>query len=208
MALYCSEATTLRKALQSLAEGLYDRYGVLPTVTSRPRTTSRHLFARLSVGKLRQFVLPHLRAGGCVALLDHLEVVRGAYTAFWDTLVEDLRVPIVAAVRSLAPDDTGRLWWIGWNFTTIEVAPLSHKDARRLIDSCLDRARILLPDRQDFAKGVIKRAGGNPRLITRLCELAGAPRYQIGGRTNLRLLWIDVKISNLECGNQRITGEE
>ena len=90
----------------------------------------------------------------------------------------------------------------------IEVVPLSRNDARRLIDSCLDRARILLPDRQDFATGVIKRAGGNPRPITRLCEMAGAPRYQIGGRTNLRLLWIDVKISNLEVGNQRMRGGE
>ena len=82
---------------------------------------------------------------------------------------------------------------------------MSRNDARRLIDSCLNRARIMLPNRQDFANGVIKRAGGNPRLITRLCELADAPRYQIGGRTNLRLLWIDVKISDLEVGNQKMT---
>jgi hypothetical protein len=66
--------------------------------------------------------------------------------------VEDFRVPIVAAVRSLAPDNTGRLWWIGWNFTALAVTPLGPGHARRLIDSCLDRARIVLLNRQTLPK--------------------------------------------------------
>lgn len=199
--LYCGEAGTLRKTLQSLAEGLYDRQRVLPAVTTGPRTGSRHTLARLPMGKLRRFVLPYLGAGRCMPLLDHLGSVRGTYATFLDNLVEDLGVPIVVAARSLSPDDTGRLWWITWNFSKVDVAPLDHIHAQRLIDSCLDRARLRILDRQDFARGVLKRADGNPHIITRLCEMAGSRRYQIHGRTNLRLLWLDFKILELGLGS-------
>lgn len=195
--LYCGEASTLKNTLRSLAEGLYDRQRVLPTTPLGQPIVSRHLLARWPIGKLSRFVLPRIRAGRCVPLLDHLAHVRGAYAAFLDNLVEDLGVPIVAAARSLAPDDTGRLWWIGLKFAVSDVAPLTRNDARRLIEHCLDRAQINLPDRQDFANGVVQRAGGNPRIIVRLCQMAGAPQYRAHGKTDLRLLWLDLKISNL-----------
>ena len=198
--LYCGEATKLRKTLQLLAEGLYDRRGARPTVTTGARVVSRRRMARLPIRILRRFVLRYLKAGQFAVLLDHLKLVRGTYASFVDQLVEDVGVPIVAAACSLSPDETGRLWWVGWNFTVIEVTPLSRKDARRLIEHCLDRAHIDLPDRQDFASGVTKRAGGNPRIIVRLCQMASAPQYQVNGRTDLRLLWLDWKILNLRLG--------
>lgn len=196
-AIYCREAATLRNTLQLLAEGLFDQQSPLLPLTSGPEVLSRNQFARLPIGTLSRFVLPRLRAGRYVPLLDHLARVRGTYATFLDNLVEDLNIPIVAAARSLAPDDTGRLWWVGVKFAVIEVLPLSRKDAHRLIEYCLDRAQIDLPDRQDFANGVIQRAGGNPRTIVHLCEMAGRPQYRIHGKTDLRLLWLDLKISNL-----------
>ena len=195
-AIYCSEAATLRNTLQLLAEGLFDRQST-PPITSGPEVLSRNQFARLPIGTLRQFVLPWLCAGRYVPLLDHLARVRGAYATFLDTLVEDLNVPIVAAARSLAPADTGRLWWVGVKFAVIEVLPLSRKDAHRLIEHCLDQARINLPDRDHFANGVVQLCAGNPRTMVRLCEMAGAPQYRVHGKTDLRLLWLDLKISNL-----------
>ena len=196
-AIYCSEATTLRGTLQLLAEALFEREGTLSTVRTGPQVLSRHQLARLPIGTLRRFVLPRLRAGRCVPLLDHLARLRGAYATFLDQLVEDHEIPIVAAAHSLSPDETGRLWWVGLKFAVIEVVPLRRTDARRLIEHCLAQAQINLPDRQDFVTGVIQRAGGNPRIIVRLCQMAGAPQYRVHGKTDLRLLWLDLKISNL-----------
>jgi hypothetical protein len=137
-------------------------------------------------------------------LLDHVGPVRGAYADFLESLMENFSIPIVAAVRSLEPSEAGRLWWIGWNFEKLEVPPLGPVDAHRLVECYLDRAHVILPDRQAFTKGVTTLAQGNPRAISRLCEMAGSPRYHIDGRTDLRLLWLDLKMRDIQ---QRIDAE-
>jgi hypothetical protein len=145
-------------------------------------------------------VIPRLRAGRHAVLLDHVGLVRGAYEAFLDGLVEHVRIPVVAAARSLDPTETGKLWWVGCGFERIDVPELTPGAARRLIEVGLDRAGAHLPDRSEFVSALVRKARGNPRVLTRLCQMARQFRYQRSGRTDLRLLWLDMNMQDVQQG--------
>lgn len=158
---------------------------------------------RLNLGalplvKLRRLVMPWLRSGQYAVLLDHVGPVCGAYAAFLEEVAGSLGVPIVVAVRSLDRSESGWIWWVGWSFAKIEVPVLRSSEARQLIEKTLDGDRVSLPDRDEFTKGVIRLARGNPAVIIRICRMARSPRYQVGGRTDLRLLLLDGKLLDLQ----------
>jgi hypothetical protein len=195
--LYCRQASTLKTTLQSLAEELlaWDA-GRLGSDDHVPAALRR--LRKPPLAQLRRLVMPMLRSGRYAVLLDHVGLVRGAFATFLDGLVENTGVPIVAAVRSLELAETGRLWWVGAAFTKIQMPSLYPAQARRLIVRTLDSMGIVLPDRNDFIKELTRAANGNPGLLTRICELASAPRYQIGGRTNLKLLLLDSRLRDIQ----------
>lgn len=186
--IYCGQASTLKTTLRSIAEELL--------VQERPATRQR--LGTLSIPKLRRLVMPRLRSGKYSVLLDHIGQVRGAYAAFLEGLAEHRNIPIIAAVRSLDHSETGWMWWVGWNFPRIEVPPLGSDEARQLIALSLDRAKVSLPDREEFIRDLIRLAEGNPRMIIRTCEMARASTYQVGGRTKLPLLLLDLKLHDLQ----------
>jgi Cdc6-like AAA superfamily ATPase len=209
--IYCKHAFTMKMTLKSLAEALLNQCaGFTPARQPRPSSESNQVEARsqslstLSIRKLRRLVMPCLLAGQYAVLLDHVGSVRGAYATFLDELVEDLHVPIVVAVRSLDPQEIGRLWWVGWMFAKIKIPALTPSEARQLIENTLSRSDITLPDREEFIKELSRLAKGNPHMITSLCEMARSPRYQLGGRTDLRLLLLDFKMHDLQ---ERIDAE-
>lgn len=203
--IYCGQTSTLKITLRCMAEALLAQDADWPTLgprdapisSDRPLTLPRNL-GRLSIGKLRRIVVPRLKSGRYTLLLDHVTPVRAAKSVFLEYLVESLGIPIVAAVRSLHPQEIGWLWWVGLSFAKIEVPALRPAEARRLIEQMLDRGGASLPDRESFVNGLLSRAHGNPRVIVRVCGLARSPRYQTGGRTNFRLLLLDLKIRDLQ----------
>lgn len=210
--IYCKQASTLKTLLRAVAEQLLLQGAARSTAQvmgpssfgTRHQAVTPHTLSTLSIRKLRRLVVPRLRSGRYVFLLDHVGPVRGAYADFLDSLVENFSVPIVAAVRSLEPAETGRLWWVGWKFEKVEIPELGPGEARQLIERCLERAGATLLDRDDFVRGLLRITKGNPCTIVRLCEMARAPRYRVGGRTDLRLLWLDLKMRDVQ---QRIDAE-
>jgi hypothetical protein len=200
--IYCGDASTLKQMLRSLAEELLaveaDR--ARSAGPARPPATSvrRPLSASLSIAALRRLVLPRLGTHAYAVLLDLPGAIRGRYADFLDHLTEDLSVPLVVAARSLAPDETGRLWWVGARFRLIEVPALTRAEAHQVATRLLDRSHVILPDREAFVGELVTAAKGNPRLITRICEMARAPRYQAHGRTDLRLILLDLKIHDFQ----------
>lgn len=197
--IYCEQAPTLKALLQAIAAELRAENERVP---GRPVT--RGSLGALSVGKLRWLVEAQLRPGQHILLIDHLRPVRGAYAIFLERLADERKVPIIAAVRSLDPCEAGRLWWIAWSFSKIEVPALRPSESCLVIKRTLDRAGISLPDQEEFIKNVSRVAKGNPRMMIRLCQLAQSPRYQIGGQTDLRLLLLDLKVRDLQ---ERIDAE-
>jgi hypothetical protein len=210
--LYCEYASTLRVTLLALARQLSIRESAVQPglgeqelrMNCAPRDAASHILGRLSIARLRRLVAPRLLSGRYVVLLDHIGRVRGAHATFLEELAEDWRVPLIVAARSLNPVETGRMWWVGWNFQKIVVPELSPGDARQLIARLLDRAAVSLPEQEDFVRELSRFARGNPGVITRACDLVGTNRYHVGGRTDLRLLWLDLKIHDL---TQRIDVE-
>jgi hypothetical protein len=130
-------------------------------------------------------------------------MVRGAFAGFIEEITESWRTPIVVAARSLNPAETGRLWWVAWTFAKVEVPPLSSREGERLAELYLDKADVLLPDRADLIRRVLKVANGNLRLLTRLCDMTRSERYQAQGRTDLRLLLLDLKMQDLQQDIER-----
>ena len=197
--LYCGHASTLKELLLALAEELLVRDSTpSPSSPSARRPITGRQLSALSLETLRRRVLPRLSSGRYAVLLDHLGPIRGAYASFLEGLGERLGIPIVAAVRSLDPGQTGRLWWIGWKFPIVPVPELTPGEARLLVARRLDEAGLALPDREDFIGTLVRVAKGNPRVITRVCDLARAPRYRVGGRTDLRLLLLDLRLHDLQ----------
>lgn len=97
-----------------------------------------------------------------------------------------------------------KMWWVGWTFAKIQILELTRRAARQLIEETLDRNVVDVRDREHFVRELVRLANGNPRIITRICEMAGASRYKIGGRTDLRLLLLDLKLRDLQ---ERIDAE-
>lgn len=202
--IYCGQTTTLKITLQCLAEALLAQdaacavpglEGEAPIPPDRRPAMPRNL-AALPIGKLRQIAMVRL-SGRHAVLFDHVRPV-SACAAFVGHLVENRGIPIVAAVRSLDSREIGNLWYAGLSFATINVPELRSSEARRLIERTLDRQQISLPDRNAFVEKLVSLANGNPRMIVRLCELARSPRYRTGGRTNFRLLLLDLRIDDLQ----------
>lgn len=202
--LYCGQTSTLKITLRCMAESLLAQEADgpapdprdAPIPSGRESTLPRNL-GRLSIGKLRRIVVPRLKSGLYTLLLDHVTPVRATKSVFLEYLADSVGVPIMAAVRSLHPREIGWLWWIGLTFTTIKIPALRRAEARQLIERTLERNGADLPDRGCFSKELMRIAKGNPRMIVRVCDLARSPRYQTGGRTNLRLLLLDLDIHDL-----------
>jgi hypothetical protein len=203
--IYCGHTTTLKIALQCLAGQLLARDAACAVpdlqrqrpVPSDEQVAIPRSLGMLTIGKLRQVVMSRL-SGHHAVLFDLVQPVRPACAALLEHLVENRGIPIIAAVRPSYPHDIGKLWYVGTTFATIKVPALRPSEARRLIERTLDRQRIRLPDREAFDKKLVSLANGNPRMIVRVCELARSPRYQTGGRTNFRLLLLDLRIDDLQ----------
>ncbi len=203
--IYCGKTTTLKIALQCLAGQLLARDAVCavpdmqrqrPIPSDEQVAIPRNL-GMLTVRRLRRIVMSRL-SGHHAVLFDHVQPVRPACAALMEHLVENRGIPIIAAVRPSYPHDIGKLWYVGTTFATIKVPELRPSEARRLIERTLDRERIRLPDREAFITKLVSLAKSNPRTIVRICELARSPRYQTGGRTNFRLLLLDLRIDDLQ----------
>lgn len=205
--IYCGQTTTLKIALQCLAGQLLarDTAYTVPDHLQRQRPIPLNgqiaiprSLGTLTIGKLRRVVMPRLRSGQHAMLFDHAQPIRPACATLMEHLVENRGIPIIVAVRSMYPREIGKLWYVGTTFATIKVPELRPSEARRLIERTLDRQRISLPDREAFIKKLVSLAEGNPRTIVRVCELVRSPRYQLGGRTNFRLLLLDLRIHDLQ----------
>jgi len=185
--LYCRDASSLRSTLRSLAEAFRSS---AEGPQDDPSQVGGSL-SKLTLAQLRKLVLPRLVSGPYIVLLDHPGEVHGSYTAFLDDLAERFRLRLVVATRSLVQADTGRLWWVTWNFQRIAVPPLSSIAASRLTEVLLGKHDIALPDRKAFVLQAVRCSGGNPGLLTDLCRMAQESKYRIGGRINVRLMLLD-----------------
>jgi predicted ATPase len=202
--LYCSSVRNEKECLEWVAASFHAEYGdsiIVEAMDARkirlPAGKGMAFWRRVPRRLLRRIVIPRLRSGRYALVLDHLVPLRSDAHAFFEWLLMEFKVPLIAAVRGVQPKDIGRLWWLDWAFTVVEVPALRLEQVRALIERELRRHRAELPDRAEFARNLAQASRGNPRIITRVCERAGDHRYRMGDQTNLRLLMLDLKIDDL-----------
>jgi energy-coupling factor transporter ATP-binding protein EcfA2 len=135
--------------------------------------------ARLNVRELTDAVVASLHDRQYVLVLDQLE---GATPSMAPTLERFLGEAVVlGATRQLRPG-LQKLWWA---FESVELAPLSRDEARRLLWSVAEPHEVADPTM--FEAKVLAQAAGNPHAIVEMArQAAAAPR---GGLQAIRDLW-------------------
>ncbi len=208
--LYCSSVRNEKECLEWVAASFHAECGdsiIVEAMDARKIRLPAHkgiaFWRRVPRRLLRRIVIHRLRKGGYALVLDHLVPLRSDAHAFFEWLLMEFKIPLIVAVRGVQPKDIGRLWWLDWAFTVVEVPALRPEQARALIERELRRHGVELPDRAEFVRALAQVSRGNPRIITRVCEHAGDRRYRMGDQTNLRLMMLDLKIEDLkECHAQ------
>lgn len=193
IALYSRDTSTLKSALGGIAEEL--------CAVSPPERPVRR---SASLNVLRRFVQARLKPGRHIVLLDHAGFLSLRGADFFESL-HSSDIPLVVALLSVDPAVTGKWWWTVVGFDRIVVPSLTLSQTRQLITYLLPRAEYDLPERDRFATRVMKLSSGNPALIVALARQARRPEYHQHGRTNFRLLALDVKLRHL---SQRIAALE
>jgi hypothetical protein len=209
--LYCSSVRNEKECLEWVAASFHAEFGdsiIVEAMDARkirlPAGKGMAFWRRVPRRLLRRIVIPRLRSGRYALVLDHLVPLRSDAHAFFEWLLMEFKVPLIAAVRGVQPKDIGRLWWLDWAFTVVEVPALRPEQARALIERELRRHKVELPDRAEFMRNLAQASRENPRVITRVCERAGDRRYRMGDQTNLRLMMLDLKIEDL--GKSEVSG--
>jgi len=202
--LYCSSVRNEKECLEWVAASFHAEYGdsiIVDAMDARKIRLPAHkgiaFWRRVPRRLLRRIVIRRLRKGGYALVLDHLVPLRSDAHAFFEWLLVEFKIPLIAAVRGVQPKDIGRLWWLDWAFTEVHVPALRPEQARALIERELRRHKVELPDRAEFIRTLAQASRGNPKVITRVCERAEDHRYRMGEQTNLRLMMLDLKIEDL-----------
>jgi AAA ATPase domain len=164
-AVYVPHVQPLRLCLLGLAERLHARGQlVLATGDAAPETWPEcaRLLNRVTVRELTAVVVASLRARPTVLILDSLEAATPTMAPVLEACLE--AAVVLGATRDCRPG-LQKLWWA---FERLDLPPLARDDAKALLWSVVDRAR--LPDAALFEATVLEQAAGNPHAIVEMAR--------------------------------------
>jgi hypothetical protein len=120
------------------------------------------LLHRVTVRELTTVVVASLRTRPTVLLLDALEAATPAMAPVLEACLE--AATVLGATRDCRPG-LQKLWWA---FERLDLPPLARDEAKALLWSIVDRARI--PDPALFEATVLEQAAGNPHAIVEMAR--------------------------------------
>jgi energy-coupling factor transporter ATP-binding protein EcfA2 len=164
-AVYVPHVQPLRLCLLGLAERLHARGQlVLATGDAAPETWPEcaRLLNRVTVRELTAVVVASLRARPTVLILDSLEAATPTMAPVLEACLE--AAVVLGATRDCRPG-LQKLWWA---FERLDLPPLARDNAKALLWSVVDRAR--LPDAALFEATVLEQAAGNPHAIVEMAR--------------------------------------
>lgn len=210
--IYCGKTDTLKTILQQMASSLHLDFHDLDLTDSpgsnvQGLTTSEfnHCLKTITRLPLKKSVVQSLKSRRYALILDHLRAVKHPSAAFLEFLIMEYQVPIIGVIRELHYKRIGRLNRLVWAFTKLRVENLERKAAAVLIDRCLERSRLELPDRSRFTAALLRLSKGNPKIMVQVCAAAGDGRYQFNHRTDIGLILLDLKMQSL---GEKLDGEQ
>jgi integrase/recombinase XerD len=164
-AVYVPHVQPLRLCLLALAERLHARGQlVLATGDAAPETWPEcaRLLNRVTVRELTTVVVASLRTRPTVLILDSLEAATPAMAPILEACLE--AATVLGATRDCRPG-LQKLWWA---FERRDLPPLAREEARELLWTVVDRARI--SDPALFEATVLEQAAGNPHAIVEMAR--------------------------------------
>jgi hypothetical protein len=164
-AVYVPHVQPLRLCLLGLTERLHARGQlVLADGAAAPETWPEcaRLLGRMTVRELTAVVVASLRERPTVLILDALEAATPAMAPILEACLE--AAVVLGATRDCRPG-LQKLWWA---FERLNLPPLVREEAKALLWSTVDRARI--PDPALFESTVLEQAAGNPHAIVEMAR--------------------------------------
>jgi hypothetical protein len=198
--VYCQSSGTLRQILLCISTFLLGHFKNLESVDKFKgvREIGRASDIKgLNIRALRDLVFAYLPRRKFCIILDHLELVTPRINGFLSVLYENSLV-ITASRQSWDLADysfKGRLDYCLYLVPKLRVENLKRKEALFLMDSLAGGIEIGQSQRRELFDEVFRVSGGNPGLITRIFERAQMPEYLKGGRLNLTLIMLDLRIN-------------
>jgi hypothetical protein len=116
----------------------------------------------MTVRELSAVVVASLRARSTVLVLDSLEAATPTMAPILEACLD--AAVVLGATRDCRPG-LRKLWWA---FERLDLPPLARDDAKALLWSIVDRARI--PDPALFEATVLEQAAGNPHAIVEMAR--------------------------------------
>ena len=176
--VYCADTSTLKTACESLL----GQFGV--SVNEADNLARKRAVLNATRRRRQTFVFDHVGWVG-PKLLSLLALLRESH-------------PMIVVAHDLSPAATGHLKMILWEFDKLEMKPLDHAAALRLLRAQIERLGVTAPDARQFEHDVLRLAAGNPRHIIELCKQAGKGHYVFGRHVSTQLMELDRRIHQLD----------
>jgi predicted ATPase len=176
--VYCADTSTLKTACESLLGQFGESVNEADNVARKRAVLNATRRRRLT------FVFDHVGWVG-PKLLSLLALLRESH-------------PMIVVARDLSPAATGHLKMILWEFDKLEMKPLDHAAALRLLRVQMKQLGLTVPDARQFEHDALRLAAGNPRHIIEMCQQAGKGRYVFGRRVSTQLMELDRRIHQLD----------
>jgi hypothetical protein len=164
-AIYVPHVQPLRLCLLGLAQQLHARDQLVladGTATSETWPECARILNRATVRELTAVVVASLRTRPTVLILDSLEAATPAMAPVLEACLE--AATVLGATRDCRPG-LQKLWWA---FERLDLPPLAREEAKTLLWTVVDRARI--PDAALFEATVLEQAAGNPHAIVEMAR--------------------------------------
>jgi len=152
-------------------------------------------------GRLRLLLRRLSRERRLYVILDHFPPMSHFLTRLVKEWIWNGECGVCLVARGITRDEIGQAWSIYYAPEyRLTVGALHEREAKALLADAIERFRIERLASEDFRAEVLRRSGGLPGAIVKMCALAADPRYQSGNRVKLTLLHVDYLMRNKACG--------
>lgn len=150
---------------------------------------------KMSVIERKNRLLAYLARRGEPVAFDHVALIPPRVARFIAMLVE--QIPVWIACRSTQRDAIGHVWEYIYDFTQVEIPPLTFAETQRLIFASAEAGNI-----QDDACGHVRdlygMSQGNARALEELLIELAAREYKMDSDFGLNLLGLDRRIHEID----------
>jgi len=192
-ALYARGEPSLHRLLVALARAMIAaKHAAFLDRARPPANVEAWLGGQPSI-HLKGLLWNALQAAPALVILDGITGAGFPTYRFLQRLYHMPGMALLASARDRASlGALGRLFWHPAG--TVNLSPLSEREAEHLFESAADRYQLRTLDLGDFREKVLESAGGNPGQIIEMCRMAAQPQYHSGRYIKFSPLRIDTVI--------------